>query len=452
MTRLRITTLLTLGAVGLLAPGVDADPPDRVALAAPDPNAYVPVFEAPPWPAATARRSIKARDHLAPVWSARAGSRKRVLGRLAEDSVLPATRTSRRCRDHGRRGRWYKVDGGYVCVGRRIVALGPRPPRRDDDRLRPRSDEAFPHVYKKVAPTDAVLWNKLPSPRALRFVARAPDHAVRQLPWADETTDGAYWLSLTDETRTVGDVVLQKTVAGQWVRAEYEDKTMPLFFGVALAGPDVLPLAFVHVEEGAPVYCPAAGGGLSPCGTAEKHARFSIDDEVTLDGAAYVTTRDGRFVPRDRVRVARARPLPRAKFKGDKWVHFNLDEQTFVAYEGRTPVYASLISSGIERFATPTGTYRVRRKYLTKTMVGPDPDVGRYHIEDVPWTMYYKGGFAVHGAYWHNIFGNVRSHGCTNLAPRDARWLYHWSTPEVPAGWHGMVGRPGTWFYFTRDT
>ena len=56
-------------------------------------------------------------------------------------------------------------------------------------------------------------------------------------------------------------------------------------------------------------------------------------------------------------------------------------------------------------------------------------------------------------AYWHNIFGNVRSHGCTNLAPRDARWLYHWSSPEVPAGWHGVVGaKEGTWLFFERGS
>ena len=59
-----------------------------------------------------------------------------------------------------------------------------------------------------------------------------------------------------------------------------------------------------------------------------------------------------------------------------------------------------------------------------------------FELRDVPWVMYFKGGYALHGAYWHDDFGKVRSHGCINLAPIDARFVFWWSAPEVPEHWH----------------
>jgi hypothetical protein len=61
--------------------------------------------------------------------------------------------------------------------------------------------------------------------------------------------------------------------------------------------------------------------------------------------------------------------------------------------------------------------------------------------------MFYAKDFALHTAYWHDRFGNTRSHGCVNLSPIDARTLYFWSDPQVPMGWsmaHGVFERPGS--------
>ena len=61
--------------------------------------------------------------------------------------------------------------------------------------------------------------------------------------------------------------------------------------------------------------------------------------------------------------------------------------------------------------------------------------------------MFFEGSYALHGAFWHNGFGRVRSHGCVNLGPSDARWLFMWTTPFLPEGWHGVHahdGSPGT--------
>ncbi len=78
-------------------------------------------------------------------------------------------------------------------------------------------------------------------------------------------------------------------------------------------------------------------------------------------------------------------------------------------------------------------------------MVSEKRDI--YSVADVPWTMYYDHNFALHTAYWHDGFGDQRSHGCINLAPRDARLLYRWSSPDVPPGWiavYGDADHPGS--------
>jgi hypothetical protein len=56
--------------------------------------------------------------------------------------------------------------------------------------------------------------------------------------------------------------------------------------------------------------------------------------------------------------------------------------------------------------------------------------------------MYFEQSFALHGAFWHTGFGAVHSHGCVNLSPPDARFLYFWSEPRVPAGWHAAYAGP----------
>jgi lipoprotein-anchoring transpeptidase ErfK/SrfK len=110
----------------------------------------------------------------------------------------------------------------------------------------------------------------------------------------------------------------------------------------------------------------------------------------------------------------------------ENWIDVNLSTQTLVAYEGNTPVYNSLISSGTREYPTVTGQYRTYMKYETQDMngylIGYD-----YYLQNVPYVMYFSGNFAIHGAYWHNNFGVPMSHGCVNVNPVDAGWLYNWA-------------------------
>ena len=90
----------------------------------------------------------------------------------------------------------------------------------------------------------------------------------------------------------------------------------------------------------------------------------------------------------------------------------------------------------LETASTPTGVYSVLGKFLTATMVSSS-NANIVHAE-VQYTQNFTGPYALHGAYWHDRFGEPKSGGCINLSPIDARRLFHWTDPPLPAGWHGL--------------
>ncbi|MBN1956295.1 MAG: L,D-transpeptidase [Anaerolineae bacterium] len=115
-----------------------------------------------------------------------------------------------------------------------------------------------------------------------------------------------------------------------------------------------------------------------------------------------------------------------------RWIEVDLFEQTIALYQGTRMVYATLISSGRPGSTwTDSGVFRIWLKLDAGKMSNPDVQDGSpawYYLEDVPWTLYFNGPTALHTAYWHDAFGFTRSHGCVNLAPRDAEWIYHWAS------------------------
>jgi hypothetical protein len=72
-------------------------------------------------------------------------------------------------------------------------------------------------------------------------------------------------------------------------------------------------------------------------------------------------------------------------------------------------------------------------------MNNQDYEDNPYMVQGVPWVLLFQGHNALHGAYWHDGFGSRRSHGCVNLAPHDARWLFEWMGPTRPEGWTGYL-------------
>lgn len=105
-----------------------------------------------------------------------------------------------------------------------------------------------------------------------------------------------------------------------------------------------------------------------------------------------------------------------------KWIEINIATQSLVAYEGQQAVYWATVSTGLARTPTPKGTFRIYSKLRSGTMAGPG-----YRLPNVPYIMNFYRGYAMHGTYWHNNFGQPMSHGCVNMRISDAEWLYNWA-------------------------
>jgi lipoprotein-anchoring transpeptidase ErfK/SrfK len=111
----------------------------------------------------------------------------------------------------------------------------------------------------------------------------------------------------------------------------------------------------------------------------------------------------------------------------DNWIQINLTTQRLIAWEGERQVYAIVVSTGKKSTPTRPGIFAIREKRRLDRMRGPG-----YDVPNVPFAMYYHGGYAIHGAYWHNRFGTPVSHGCTNVAVNHAEWLFNWASVGTP--------------------
>ncbi len=172
-------------------------------------------------------------------------------------------------------------------------------------------------------------------------------------------------------------------------------------------------------------------------------------ETANADGYQYWETDEGWWLRASNATKTEPGPSPRDIGEHEKWIDVNLKRQTLVAFEGTTPVFATVVSSGRNEHETPPGIFRIREKHIASTMDGNADTAtdGPYSIEDVPYIEYFNGGYALHGAFWHGEFGHVKSHGCVNLAPWDARALFGWTDPQLPEGWHAVFAskdRPGT--------
>lgn len=163
-----------------------------------------------------------------------------------------------------------------------------------------------------------------------------------------------------------------------------------------------------------------------------------------IAGVRMVEARNGKWLRSSDLKTAvKPSKLPWFASKKRRWVQISILSQTLVLWEGDRPIYATLVSTGRDgigdpatTWSTPLGTFRVYQKHVTTTM---DSDVAdnEFELRDVPWVQYFKGGYAVHAAYWHDDFGRPRSHGCVNLSPVDARIVFGFTSPDVPEHWHG---------------
>lgn len=364
------------------------------------------------------------------------------------------------------KGTWYEaVDGGFVCTSRGFK-VSEEKKEWPGTWLLPDTSRTLPFAYAEVTRHEALSLYRLPKANELEALrAGKTDIEVVKRQFTGDNL-----LALHRKVSRL-EHSFYETVRGRFVLAK-DLKSMPgstthgIFFPKSQskthdtrAHGKAQSIAFVFTKD-AHAYKRSSnsnsGASLDDLGPIPRYARFAIKDQpVTIDntvsGAStsktrYVEDNLGHLVRREDVRLAKIIDPP-SLVGTNKWIHVNRKEQTLTAYVGKRPVFATMISSGKPGFDTPSGLQRIYEKHISRTMRGSDPKEGSYVVEEVPWTMYYQDSYALHGAYWHDDFGNTKSHGCTNIPPADARWLFYWTSPKLKTHWHATRDGLGTFVY-----
>jgi L,D-transpeptidase-like protein len=237
-----------------------------------------------------------------------------------------------------------------------------------------------------------------------------------------------FGLSVVEE-RFAGGQRWARSAQGRWIAlAELAPARPAALVGAVLEG-RALDVAWV-VTAGAPVF-DGDGPGARRIGA---RPLFSRETLRACPGAS-CRTRSGWLRAED-LRAPRAAPRPAGVGPGERWLDVELGSQTLVAYEGERPVFATLVSTGIgapgSALATPTGVFRIRSKHRSASMDNLEhTGVVPYSYEDIPLVQYFTERVALHAALWHQRFGHPASHGCINLSPGDAAWVFAFTTPSL---------------------
>jgi hypothetical protein len=361
---------------------------------------------------------------------------------------------------------WVEIEPrGWVCADyltpSKKNAMGREVPMLD-------RGELVPGIYGKITAKDAISFvMQKPDAKKNKKTAKKDNKPIVSIAQADaaKPTD----LKMIEDKPLVGSVTVRQyeeiSVGGKqyWKVSQKENEYVlrsaisqhkPSLYNGMRLGDDTgkgIPIAFVWPRanyQSTYTMNKANGGGVARQVSAR--TPLSIVETQSDKAGKPVAYRvgDAEWIRASDVRVFNAAPPPALLREGERWIDIDLDSQILVAFEGELPVYATMVSTGAKDTPTETGVYRMWLKESEadmKGLSGEDP----YSVATVPWTQFFspEKGLALHTAYWHDKFGTVRSHGCVNLAPKDARWLYFWSDPQVPPGWTmaaGVIEAPGS--------
>ncbi len=259
-----------------------------------------------------------------------------------------------------------------------------------------------------------------------------PEEAAIGMPPVRQFLEGDNWVSLMGELEYEGELWYQIN-EDEFIKAEHIAVTRPSrYHGVVLSEQPAYPFGWINRN---------VSPSSEPAGAPREDVLLRRYDRITIfaqelrgDKMWYMIGED-QWVEQAFTAKVDVDPPPEGVAPGEKWIEVNTYEQTLAAYQGERMVFATLVSSGRSSTWTPNGLTRIWSKLPTTPMinrdVGPD-NPAWYYLEDVEWTQYFNGAYALHAAYWHDAFGFTRSHGCVNLSLLDAKWLFDWTTPYTP--------------------
>lgn len=396
------------------------------------------------------------------------------IGYLRAGALLHSTTTEPLGRDGCEDG-WYELDtGGYVCRGRDVIVFsGERLPELRA--TQPDRDAVLPYEYVTVR-RRTPLYKRIPkADEVYELPPEASEDGEEEglgdpeyqppidNPLVQRILRPGFYVSLDRSFERDGEIYWRTQQNGFVAESDLRRKPWSEFRGQELDGDEwSLPVAVTR-RDPTRVYRLTERGKLRA--TRDHLPRRSwlpVASRRQIEGEAYWTFGSGSLVRERDVLLIRPAAPPEGVGEGDRWIDVDLTNQVVVAYDWKRPRYVTLASTGRTRtpspeldYRTPKGLHRIRGKHLTSTMDSDEPGEPPYSLEDVPYVMYFKGAYAFHSAFWHDRFGRPRSHGCINLAPRDAKWLYNWAGPDLPETWHGGSAtdeNPGTWVWVHGET
>lgn len=379
-------------------------------------------------------------------------------------------------------GGWYGVQPvGFVCANDRTATTDARHPLLQVRIPRPDRMKALPYAYAIARRGAPRLFSYAPE-NPERPAAALSRRLVSSLGQLRSETMPSWWrkpheifgFRRAKDSATIGNGLSGGGVAllGFYVDANTLYGVTPnlelvttdaldavkssSFSGKAFNEDEGLPVAFAMSDRVQLYAGDPRQGKAEPVRLLARREIVMLDANYSASRTAdWLPTRDGQWLRTSGLRIIDARTeWPDWARAGETWVDVSIHLQVLIAYEGTRATYATLVSTGVDGLLDPAttkstklGTFHIVAKHLTATMKGDTPE-DSYEMREVPWVQYFSEGYALHGAYWHDGFGQPRSHGCINLSPIDARWLFHFTSPGLAQNWHGAfpVGKSATVF------
>lgn len=336
-------------------------------------------------------------------------------------------------------GGWYPIrPRGFVCAGT-VATTDLKHPTLAAMSQQPKMGEPSPYVYAR-ARKETPLYERDPDKdNAVKEIGKVRGKSVLAVVGS--------WSALDPEGKMQR---LGLTTSGNFVRAsDLEPALGSNFKGVDIEGKNDLPLAFV-VKRGVR-YFNVEKGDADKLGKLEYHQALMLTGRFrTVGPLKYWATSDDKYVRHRDVTVIRKRNVWPDFATGDqKWIDISIITGTLVLYEGRKPVFATLVSVGRDRLGDPKssastaqGTFDVVGKHVTAAKLNPKSVEDYFDVYDVPWAVELSSGQLLHGAHWHDRFGIERGMGNVQLSPADAARVWQWVEPALPEGWHGVTQPP----------
>ncbi|MEZ4452066.1 MAG: L,D-transpeptidase [Nannocystaceae bacterium] len=326
---------------------------------------------------------------------------------------------------------WARVQlDGYACL--RHASTSTEPP---EPLPRVRDGEILPFVYAKPkADRKGVLLAEVPRYRSvahLRRKATPVDNLVgnRQYAFVEFTKRwGGVYVDGEERAIPAANMELQKPSEHFGRRLNMS----PVADGLTAAWSVSLPAVLVD----------QVGKRAKPIGSIPYHEPVDVDPTPIRAGGETWHRVPGRgkdgadaFVDASQIRYWDPGPKWDEAPTRELWIDVDIDQQMLALRQGDEVLFLTLVSTGTGKHPTPRGLFRIRNKLALGKMENRPDEPESYYVEEVPWVQYFYKRFAFHTTYWHRSLGRRRSHGCINLAPRAAAYIFAQTSPMLPDGW-----------------